>query len=301
MSTYRCPHCNTPVNIPKGRPGGICKNCRRAVLLTELKQKSDTDFLYLRMFLILTVLASCGLLSFYVYQQANGFTQTEGAGFFDKIVAYLDETTSKVTGSLLPEPGIGMQGESRARNVSPRRFSLWELHSSDEVRIVDIVTDPGKKGQRQWVAGPSLRPDDKILSEQIIGGSLIKRTVDDDYYGGTTYLRPGFFIQSAFDNVGYDMWVKTPPYLHIGEDSRLISIGVDPKSYQQEIIAVAIPVESRIMQISDYQPYRHISIDDWDIFYYDVSDIQGHVSIHIMYRPGGKAKALDWPTVELRR
>jgi hypothetical protein len=194
-----------------------------------------------------------------------------------------------------------MQGEPRARNVSPRRFCLWELHSSDEVRIVDIVTDPGRKEQRLWVSGPSLRSNDKILSEQIIGGTLLQRTLNNDYYGGITNLRPNFFIRPTSDNVGYDMWVKTPPHLHVDGDNRLISIGVDPKAFQQEIIAVAIPVDSQILLINDYQPYRHITIGEWDVFYYDVSDIGGHVSIHIIYRPGGKASALDWPTVELRR
>lgn len=300
MNTHRCPRCNTPVIIPEGRPGGVCKKCRRAVLLADLEQKPETGFLYLRLFLIFTVLASCGLLSFYIYQQTDGFTQTGDSGL-GEIVAYIDETTTNVSEDLFPEPGGDIKGEPRIRNVAPRRFSLWQLHSSDAVRVVDIVTDPGKIGERVWAAGPSLRPEDNILSEQIIGGDLVERTIYKDYYEGTTYFVPNFLIRSSFDNVGYDMWVKTPPHLHINGDTRLISIGVDPKNYQQEIFAVAIPIDSRIISIYDYEPYRHITIGNWDIFYYDVSDIRWHVSIHIAYRPGGKAGALDWPTVELRR
>jgi hypothetical protein len=293
MSEHRCPRCNTPVVIPKGRPGGICKNCRRAVLLEELEQKPDTGFLYLRLFLILVVLASCGLLFFYVLQQTTGFTPTERISFA--------EITVSIVEYLLPEPGVGMQGEPHARNVSPRKFSLWELHSNDTVRMVDVITDPSKKGQTVRVSGPLLRANDKILSEQIIGGSLSRRTVNEEDYRGRTYIRPSFSIQSNFDTVGYDMWAKTPPHLHINGDARLISIGVDPKNYQQEIIAVAIPVDSRIILISDYQPYRHKAMGDWDVFYYDVSDIRRHISIHITYRPDGKAGPLDWPNVELRR
>lgn len=289
MSKYRCPRCNTPVIIPEGRPGGICKKCRRAVLLEELQQKPETGFLYLRLFLILIILASCGLLTFYVLQQTNTVSPIEGISFAD------------ITSSLFPEPGTDIQGEPRARNVWPRRFSLWELHASDNVRIVDIVTNPDKKGQQFRVSGPSLRADDKILSEQIVGGRLLKRENYDDTYRGVTYVRSNFLVQSTSDNVGYDMWVKAPPHLHISEDSRLISIGVDPKDYRQEIIAVAIPIDSQVTRISDYQPYRHVTMGDWDIFYYDVSNIGGHISIHIAYLPGGKADTLNWPHVELRR
>jgi hypothetical protein len=266
------------------------------VLLEELAQKPESGFLYLRLFLILTILASCGMLSYYVFQQASDPTQTESPSS-GGIAAYIND----VVEGLFPEPGTDLQGKPHARNVSPRRFSLWELHASDSVRIVDIVTDPKKKGQRFWVTGPSLRPTDKILSEQIIGGRLLKRANSADDYQGVSYLRPGFYVRSTSDSVGCDMWVKKPPHLHLIEEDRLISIGVAPKDYQQEIIAVAIPIDSQIIFLKDYQPYRHIIMGDWDIFYYDVSNIEEHVSIHIAYRPGDKANPLDWPNVELRR
>ena len=79
------------------------------------------------------------------------------------------------------------------------------------------------------------------------------------------------------------------------------SIGVDPKPYHQEIIAVAVPVKARLIRIYDYQPYRHVRLEEWDIFYYDVSKIQAHVSIHLTYRPDRDAPSLDRVAVEAVR
>ena len=64
---------------------------------------------------------------------------------------------------------------------------------------------------------------------------------------------------------------------------------------------VAIPVEARITNIYDYQPYRHITLGEWDVFYYDTSTISEHVSIHISYRPASDTSSLNWTTVEASR
>ena len=39
----------------------------------------------------------------------------------------------------------------------------------------------------------------------------------------------------------------------------------------------------------------------WDVFYYDVTDIQTHISIRITYRPADDAPSLDWTAVEAAR
>jgi len=79
----------------------------------------------------------------------------------------------------------------------------------------------------------------------------------------------------------------------------LISIGCDPQPYYaQNIIAVALPVESNITSIEDYQPYQSITLEEWNILYYDVTDSNGHIPIHITFDPAGKPPSLDWTEME---
>ncbi|NQT72104.1 MAG: hypothetical protein HQ553_04960 [Chloroflexi bacterium] len=83
---------------------------------------------------------------------------------------------------------------------------------------------------------------------------------------------------------------------------RFISIGCDPQPYYaQNIIAVAIPVNAIITSIFDYQPYLSITLEEWNILYYDVTDISGHVSIHVTFEPAGNPPSLNWTEVEEAR
>ena len=104
------------------------------------------------------------------------------------------------------------------------------------------------------------------------------------------------------DQFGYDMLVNNLPHLHTKHVHRLLSVGYDPELYYaQRIDAVAIPRSAKILDIYDHEPYRHLVIGDWDIFYYDTTDICRHVSIHIRYELGEDASPLDWAEVEAQR
>jgi hypothetical protein len=266
-------------------------------MLEDLQRQSPTGRLYLRLFLVLVILASCGMLSVYIVSQADeaGFDLT------GQLEQFVSETKRDVADTVAPEPGVNLKGVPHTSNVAPRRFALWELHANDTVRLVEVITDPGDKGSQTWAIGPSLRSGDKVLSGQIIGGELLQKDTYEEVYLGRTYLRPRYKLKVSHNTFGYDMRVNHPPHLHINGDDRLISIGVDPKSYAQEIIAIAIPVEARITGIYDHQPYRHITLGQWDVFYYDTSKISGHVSIHINYHPASDAPSLNWTTVEASR
>ena len=47
--------------------------------------------------------------------------------------------------------------EPRAANAVPRRFVLWELHSDDTVRVVELLTPSPVDAGRGKVCGQTLR------------------------------------------------------------------------------------------------------------------------------------------------
>ncbi len=267
----RCPRCGKTVTIPDGRPGAFCPKCGYTVLLDERQRRSRRrpTSPYLRIGLVVAILALVGV---WLY-----------------------------VGPLAPEPEIDLDGQARAASAAPRRFSLWELHPDDTVRVIELFTTSGAEGARVQVNSPSLRSGDEVLALEPIGGRLVGQTTHEDVYGGINYLKIQYTLRASRDRYGYDMRLDRPPHLHINGAERLISLGIDPKSFAQEIFAVAIPVDARLRRIYDYQPYRRVTMAGWDIFYYDVTDIQTHISIHITYRPADDAPPLDWTAVEAAR
>jgi DNA-directed RNA polymerase subunit RPC12/RpoP len=272
LSQYCCPRCKTPVVVPEGQPGVLCPNCHAAVMLEDIQRQPQPrrGSPALRIILVAAILAMVGV---WLY-----------------------------VGPLAPEPGVNLTGESRATSVTPRRFVLWELHADDTIRVVELLTQSRvEKGLPYQVCGQTLRPEDDILSQEWIGGRLTDKHIFEEVYHGKTYLRTCYWLSASSNHYGYDMHINHPPHLHIRDNERLISLGIEPKSYAQEIIVVAIPVNARLMRIYDYQPYRHITLEGWDAFYYDTTEISKHVSIHITYRPGDDVPPLDWATVEASR
>jgi hypothetical protein len=179
---------------------------------------------------------------------------------------------------------------------------LWELHADDTVRVVELLAQSHvEKGMPYQICGQSLRSGDTTLTQKWIGGEVMDKHTFDEVYRGKTYQRTCYRLSASSRQFGYDMRIDHPPHLHIRDAERLISIGIDRKVYNQEIIAVAIPTSARLKRIYDYQPYRHVAMDEWDVFYYDTSQITRHISIHIAYRPGNDASALDWAAVEASR
>jgi DNA-directed RNA polymerase subunit RPC12/RpoP len=271
MSQYRCPRCKTPVVIPDGQPGVLCPNCSCAVMAKDHQQRRPRrGSMTLRVTLIVAILAMVGV---WLY-----------------------------VGPLAPEPGLNLGGEPRAANVTPRRFVLWELHADDTVRVVELLTQSRvEKGMPYQVCGQTLRPEDTALSREWVGGKLMDKHTFEEVYHGKTYLRTCYWLSASSNQYGYDMRINHPPHLHIRDNERSISLGIEPKDYDQEIIAVAVPIDARLKRIYDYQPYRHITLGEWDVFYYDTTKITGHISIHITYRPGGDVPPLDWAAVEASR
>ena len=190
-------------------------------------------------------------------------------------------------------------------NKTPRsatvRFELWELHSDDTVRIADVIEQPSGASPKVAVSLPMLRPGDDILSLEFVGGKQTKETKGEAEYGGAKYQTLQYVLQASGNEYGYIARIVHPPHLHINGGERLISIGTDPSGRKQAVIAVAIPGEAHIKQVADYQPYKTVEQGPWRVYYYDVTQIQSHVSIHIGYIPRGDAPFLDWSAVKAGR
>jgi len=192
-------------------------------------------------------------------------------------------------------------GESRAANAGRVSFSLYQFNSDDTVRIVNIILIPGDGGTITNIWSPWLRPGDEMLDVTFINAVLVSQYSYEEEYHGRIDTCYNYVVNAWDDHYGYDM-LTARGYLHVREADRLLSIGSDPQDYYSNyIVAVAVPLSAEITRINDYQPYRHITLDEWDVFYYDTTDITSHVSIHITYIPGVYAPPLDWSEVESSR
>jgi len=294
IEVHNCPYCKTPVVIPPGLPGAVCPRCRQAVLVEDIQRQPEpaSGLPYLRLALILLIVGLVGVLLYIaLWDSASEY-------WVHDLVA---NSRLGLALNLEIEPGLDVIGQPRVTNDTPRHFSLWELHADDSVRLVEVTTQHGAAGGQGWFPGPMFQTDDQALSLAPIGGQIVSSNIAEEAYRQETYARPYYALQISGEQFGFDLRMSHLPHLHANGNDRLISIGVDPKSYVQEIIAVAIPVGARLTGVYDYKPYRHITLSNWDIFYYDVTRIPGHVSIHISYRPAGDPSSLNWVTVEAQR
>jgi len=214
-----------------------------------------------------------------------------------------DSAVSQPSG--VSEPGVDwieyIGGDPRASDVGRVSFDLYQFNSDDTVRIVNMKSVPGDGGTVTNIWSPWFRPGDEPLSVDFINAELVTQSLyEEEYYDrlDTCYK---YTVEVADDRYGYDM-LTNHAYLHIRSADRLLSIGPNPQSYYaQDIIAIAVPLSADITGIYDYKPYRHIILDDWGVFYYDVTDITSHVSIHMAYVPGDDAPPLDRGEAEALR
>jgi hypothetical protein len=192
-------------------------------------------------------------------------------------------------------------GEPHASVVGRCFFDLYEFHEDDAVRIVALVNASGDEGKQRYLGGPWLRSYDDLLSIGFINSQLVNQFAHEEEYHGNTYYYYYYAVNVSGSPYGYYALVNQG-YLHVRETDRLLSIGADPYPYcDQRITAVAIPQTANVTSIYDYQPYRHITLDEWNIFYYDMTDISSHISIHVTYEPSEDALELDWAEVEASR
>lgn len=268
MTEHRCIRCNTPVELPDGSPGVLCPKCNTAVMPEDFEERARPVYVSPSILILLAV---------------------------SIIVLVLVAGMWLYLGPLAPEATLTFNGEPRAASGAPRRFTLWELHSDDTVRVVDIVTSPQSQGATCSVCGVSLWDKDDVISQRWIGGSVRDERTTEEVWRGETYVRTCYMVKISDGNYyGFDMRFQRLPHVHIQQARRLFNLGLDPlEGWTQEIVAVAIPVDARIERVYDYQPYRHMVVDDWDVLYYDVTSTTSHVTLSTNYISGDDAPSLD--------
>ena len=284
MNRYRCPRCKAPLDIPEGRDEAVCPVCGHVMprdeLLPQRRYLTGTG----RLAVLILLLATLAGVWLYIGLDAGA-----------------RDTKSPQWNSL------SIADEPRASNVTPRSFDLWELHPDDTVRLVNVDTYSYTGGLEARLAGPALRTGEQVIALEILGGELVDQATHEYEYRGKPFLWFEYTILASQNRPGYDMLLDNPPHLHTKRDGtpcpdRLISIGYDPQSYYaQHIVAITIPLDANVTRVYDYRPYRHVELEGWDIFYYDVTDIEWHVSIHINYIPGCNMTPLDYYAVEASR
>ena len=278
MTTKKCncPVCNSPVTIPDGMAEMVCSKCNNVIRLDDIRQKQRRRISRPKYQLIILVL----LLA--VMGGVWGFVGAGLARHFNQWIEYIG-------------------GEPRVATSDRSDFTLYECHGDDTVRIVAMLNISDIGGKQIIMAGPCMLSYNGLLSVDFINGQLVNQYSSEHAYTGYTCYYYDYFINVSGSPCGYDI-LTDRGYLYFRETDRLFSVGCDPYPYfDQTIIAVAIPQTANITSIVDYEPYRHITLDDWDIFYYDVTDISRHVSIHISYESNGDAPKLDWAEVEAAR
>jgi hypothetical protein len=285
MKECNCSNCNSPVTIPDGMTETVCSKCNNVIRTDDIRQKQRRRISRPKYQLIILVLLLAVMGGVWAYIGTGDSGGSQSAGVAQPASEWIEY--------------IG--GEPRADTTGEIYFNLYEFHADDAVRIVAIFNISGDAGKQRYLGGPWLRSYDALLSVDFINSSLVDQYTLEHDYGGSLYYSYVYIVNVSGSAYGCDTLVDEG-YLHVRATDRLLSIGCDPNSYfDQDIVAIAIPQAANITSILDYQPYRHITLDDWDVFYYDVTDITAHVSIHITYVSGEDAPRLDWAEVEASR
>ena len=285
MKKCNCALCNTPVTITDGMTETVCSKCNNVIRLDDIRQKQRRRIRrpkYQLIILALLLVVMGGMWAYVGTRDSGGSQSSGGIQPVSKWIEYIG-------------------GERHASAASRRFFNLYEFHADDTVRIVALVNSSGDEGRQRYLGGPWLRSYADLLSVGFINSQLMNQSSLEVEYRGSTYYYYTYIVNVSRNPYGYDTLVNQG-YLHVRETDRLLSIGADPYSYCDQLItAVAIPQTANVTSIYDSQPYRHIIVGEWDVFYYDITNISSHVSIHISYIPGEDAPELDWAEVEAAR
>jgi hypothetical protein len=263
----------------------VCQKCGNILRLDDVRQEQRHRMSKSKYQLIILIVLLAVMGSVWAYVGTRDSSGSQSSGVAQPASEWIEY--------------IG--GEQRAADVKTSQFYLWEFHPDDTVRQVRMLLRQNVQGQKVAIGGPWLESYDDILSFSVINGSLIDKTPQERDNRGVMNYFYSYYILVNDDQYGFDILTKAG-YLHIRETDRLLSIGADPQTYDAQYIhAIAIPQSATVTSIYDYEPYRHIVLGGWDVYYYDVTDISSHVSIHITYVSGEDALELSWSEVEAAR
>lgn len=176
-------------------------------------------------------------------------------------------------------------GQSRLDSgLTPRNLDIWAIYPDQTVRFVTLIEpdDAGKVPSTVDAAGPLVRSGEDILKAGIIGGTSTQTQLlsGADYFNSpeAQIYYPAYWLDYDGKGVyGVDVFVKDSPYIapdpeDPAGETMILTLGTNPEeSYQQIVVAVALPRGARVVELSGIYPYRQVKLGGWNILYYDTS------------------------------
>lgn len=210
----------------------------------------------------------------------------------------------------------GASGDSRAITANPRAINIWVVNPDSTVRFVTIIhPDPYDSATLIPVAGPLVYSEDGILSAEAVGGKIDGQTLLTGPGHDSAYVYEEYLIlqEELGDPYGVDVLVRSVPY--IADDVtqagyQTISLGTVPQAvYEQMLVAVALPHGTDISTNSPdsamefLAPYRSARAGAWDVYYFDVTAVEGTEVIRLTFdlAESDRVRDFDYWKVDLRR
>jgi hypothetical protein len=201
-------------------------------------------------------------------------------------------------------------GPSRYTDLTPRYIDIWAVYPDDELRFVTFFHPEGgvllTEENVVTVAGPLVRGEEGVEQAEAFGGEI----VDSEFLAGpgddSAYQYQLFKLDRSeeSDTYGVDVLVSDSPYIGAVDDTtRELALGANPQTfYEQVVVAAAFPQGTRILDITELQPYRRALVGGWVVYYFDTTALLEQGAIRIQYRePHGSPQELDPEEIDARR
>lgn len=209
-------------------------------------------------------------------------------------------------------------GLPRVKEDLPRNFRLWTVYPDGNIRFqtafypapVEISTV-----QTLIVAGPLVNSPSDILSTSYFGASSVDASLQPGPDADSSRVFEAFSLSRATEGTSYgiNVLIANPPYIAVSRidpgsteteaNLRELAMGAGQQAldadgnpfYKQMVWGLALPkgtlVKSAAYALSSdepasiLRPYRRVEMDNWLIYYFDVTNLTRSVTIRIRYQP----------------
>jgi hypothetical protein len=201
-------------------------------------------------------------------------------------------------------------GPSRYTEVTPRYIDIWAVRPGDRLRFTTIFHPEGgfilTEDNVVTVAGPLVMREESVEQAEPLGAEIVESEFLAGPGSDSDYVYQLFKLEQSpeSDSYGVDMMVADVPYISpIDETTRQLALGAPPQTfYEQVIVAVAFPRGTRILDITEMQPYRRVRVGGWVVYYFDTTTLLEQGAIRFQYRqPQDSPQAFDYEAVDASR
>jgi hypothetical protein len=201
-------------------------------------------------------------------------------------------------------------GPSRYTEVTPRYIDIWAVRPGDRLRFVTIFHPEGgvllSEDNIVTVAGPLVLREESVEQVEPLGAEIVESEFLAGPGADSNYVYQLFKLEQSPDSdiYGVDVMAADVPYISpIDQTTRQLALGAPSQTfYEQVVVAVAFPRGTRIVDITELQPYRRVRVGGWVVYYFDTTALPQQGAIRIQYhQPQGSPQALDPMEVDARR